>query len=240
MTGAATPLAERKDLRTAGTTLVVRDTGNVEVLMLLRHRSMRFFGGFWVFPGGAVDAAENAAARDDKLASIDTAAAAACREMREEAGLTVPTDALLPWARWITPTAVRRRFDTYFFLAKSPPDQQAHVADSESTELRWVDPGIWSTASLSGNFPLTPPTVMVLREFWTALQIHGSFDALLDRERQRIIRPVLPKLLDGGIVVMPWDAQYDSERGEGITWERTAIVERSGWPSRVTAAVHPD
>ncbi len=238
MTGTATPVEARKDLRTAGTTLVVRDTGSVKVLMLLRQRSMRFFGGFWVFPGGAVNTAEAAATRDDKNASIDSAATAACREMREEAGLTVPAVALLPWARWITPTAVRRRFDTFFFLTKSPPDQQAHVADSESTEIRWVDPGIWTSASLTGDFPLTPPTIMVLREFWTALQVHGSFDALMDRERQRIIRPVLPKLLDGGIVVMPWDAQYERERGEGILWDAPAIAQRSGWPSRLTAAVH--
>ena len=59
----------------AGTTLVVRDSGNVEVLMLLRHRSMRFFGGFWVFPGGAVDSAQDAAAREGNLVSIGAAAA---------------------------------------------------------------------------------------------------------------------------------------------------------------------
>lgn len=240
MTGTESPAHTRKDLRTAGTTLVVRDSGKLEVLMLLRHRKMRFFGGFWVFPGGAVDTSDSADARGGERPSIDAAATAACREMQEEAGLTLSTDALLPWARWITPTAVRRRFDTYFFLAKAPPDQQARVADSESTELRWVDPGIWTTASLSGDFPLTPPTVMVLREFWTALQAHDSFDELLNRERQRTIRPVLPKLLDGGIVVMPWDAQYASERGDGITWDSVAIAERNAWPSRLTAAVHAD
>jgi 8-oxo-dGTP pyrophosphatase MutT (NUDIX family) len=238
VSGTASPVATRTDLRTAGTTLVVRDAGKVEVLMLLRHRSMRFFGGFWVFPGGAVDTAE--AAERGEIPSIDAAAAAACREMQEEAGVTLTTNELLPWARWITPTAVRRRFDTYFFIARSPADQQARVADAESTELRWVDPGVWTSASASGEFPLTPPTVMVLREFSTALQAHGSFDALMDRERHRTIRPVLPKLLDGGIVVMPWDARYDTERGEGIAWDMTAIAERRDWPSRVTAAVHPD
>ena len=214
------------DLRTAGTTLVVRDSGKVEVLMLLRHQSMRFFGGFWVFPGGAVESTEGAAA-------------AACRETREEAGLTLSTDALLPWARWITPTAVRRRFDTHFFLARLPSDQQPRVADAESVEVRWVDPGIWTTAASTGEFPLTPPTSLVLREFWTALQLHGSFDRLMERERHRMIRPVMPKLLEGGVVVMPWDEEYNTLRGEGMPWDEAAIQERSGWPSRLTAAVHP-
>ena len=240
MTGADTPAHTRRDLRTAGTTLVVRDTGKLQVLMLLRHRSMRFFGGFWVFPGGAVGATDAADAHGGERPSIDAAAAAACREMQEEAGLTLSPNALLPWARWITPTAVRRRFDTYFFLAKSPPDQQARVADSESTELRWVDPTIWTSASSSGDFPLTPPTILVLREFWTALQAHDSFDELLNRERQRTIRPVLPKLLEGGMVVMPWDAQYASAPGDGINWDTAAIAQRNGWPSRLTAAVHAD
>lgn len=230
----------RRDLRIAGTTLVVRTTDRVEVLMLLRRREMRFFGGFWVFPGGAADATESAASLRGDCAPIDAAAAAAVREMGEEAGLIVSTDALLPWAHWITPTAVRRRFDTHFFLARMPPDQTPRVADSESTEMRWVDPAIWMSATSSGDFPLTPPTLLVLRELWAALQLHGSVDALLTGERQRPIRTVLPKLIDGGIVVMPWDAHYETLRGEGRAWDATAVADRRDWPSRLSAAVHAD
>ena len=64
-------------------------------------------GGAWVFPGGAVHAGEDA-----------DHAAAAVRELEEEAGIGSPgTPTLVPFSRWITPAEVKIRFDTWFFVA---------------------------------------------------------------------------------------------------------------------------
>ena len=58
-----------------------------------RNPEQRFMGGAWVFPGGAVHSAEDA-----------DHAAAAVRELEEEAGIALPADAeLVPYSRWITP-----------------------------------------------------------------------------------------------------------------------------------------
>ena len=40
-------------------------------------------------------------------------------------GLMLRADLLTPWARWITPEASPRRFDTWFFAAAVPPGQSA-------------------------------------------------------------------------------------------------------------------
>jgi 8-oxo-dGTP pyrophosphatase MutT (NUDIX family) len=47
-------------VRAASTVLVARnsDVGELEILLTQRHRSMRFMGGAFVFPGGALDASD--------------------------------------------------------------------------------------------------------------------------------------------------------------------------------------
>ena len=75
--------------RQAATVCALRDGENgVEVLMCRRVSSARFMGGAWVFPGGAVDAAD-AAVGPELLAGVadDTMrpwVAAALRELAEE------------------------------------------------------------------------------------------------------------------------------------------------------------
>src|SRR5690349_19330503 len=66
--------------RQAATVIVLRGGGDgLEVLLAQRNPEARFMGGAWVFPGGAVDAADG----DDDRAHR----AAAVREMAEEAGM---------------------------------------------------------------------------------------------------------------------------------------------------------
>ena len=43
-------------------------------------------------------------------------------------GLLLRADLLTPWARWITPEASPRRFDTWFFAAALPPGQPGQTA----------------------------------------------------------------------------------------------------------------
>ncbi len=40
-----------------------------------------------------------------------------------ESGTVLALDELVPYARWITPEAMPKRYDTWFFLAAAPPDQ---------------------------------------------------------------------------------------------------------------------
>ena len=84
---------EVSDARQAATLVLLRDAAEgPEVLLVQRNPRQRFMGGAWVFPGGAVHA-EDA-----------DHAAAAVRELREEAGVELPPDApVVPWSRWITP-----------------------------------------------------------------------------------------------------------------------------------------
>src|SRR5882724_6791811 len=101
--------------REAATVIVLRGGAQgLEVLLVKRNPEQRFMGGAWVFPGGAVHDTEG----DGDAAHR----AAAVRELEEEAGVAVGApNALVKFSRWITPAAVKIRFDTHFFLAEAPP-----------------------------------------------------------------------------------------------------------------------
>ncbi len=213
----------------AGTVVLLREAAEPECLLLRRPESMRVLGGFWVFPGGAVDACDGGGA-------VQAAAAAACRELLEEAGLGIDSASLVHWARWITPTALRRRFDTHFFVAMAPPGQDVVISAAEASEARWVPLGRHATGERSADFPITPPTAIVLREIAEAVASHGALDGLLGWARSRTVRTVLPKLTEGGIVVFPWDPLYVALTGGGVPWDEEAIAERAGWPTRLPVA----
>src|SRR3954468_4810466 len=82
--------------RLAATVVLLRGGAErVDALLLRRTPHARFMGGAWVFPGGAVDAADGRG--DGGLR------AAAVREVAEEAAIEITADVLVPFARWITP-----------------------------------------------------------------------------------------------------------------------------------------
>jgi 8-oxo-dGTP pyrophosphatase MutT (NUDIX family) len=205
--------------------------GQVYALLMRRSAELRFLGGYWVFPGGVVDAAESVDAND----VVAAAAIAACRELREESGLELRTDELLHWAHWLTPSTSPRRFDTHFFVALAPPDQEPRIVSGEMSGLNWLHADDWLTVHDVAERPFAAPTAMILRELHSSLLAHRSLRDLIDAERRRAVHCVLPKVTDGDTVVLPWDPHYASLPGDGILWGSEALSERRGWPSRLPA-----
>lgn len=142
-------------IRDAATVLVLRrDAAGPSVLMGMRGASAAFMPSKYVFPGGAVDAADAAVALARPLAprcydrlmdeggpTPDTIAAAALRELAEETGLLIgrPGGPPCPWpghaAAGLTPDAAPL---VYLFRAITPPgrprrfDAHFFVADAAS------------------------------------------------------------------------------------------------------------
>jgi 8-oxo-dGTP pyrophosphatase MutT (NUDIX family) len=170
--------------RRAATVILLRGAGErLEVLLVRRNPAARFMGGAWVFPGGAVDAAEG----DDDAAHR----AAGIREVAEEAGIELgDAEALVPFARWITPEQVRIRFDTWFYLAAAPPGQQARPDGAETVDARWLAPGEALAAHESGDLPLVFPTIKNLER----LARFGTADELLGWAAGREVTPVQPRV----------------------------------------------
>ena len=123
------------EARPAATAIVVRFTGqSAEVLLLRRNERLKHMPGLWVFPGGKVES-------DDPGAdALEQARYGAARELEEEAGLSLSPTQLTPFSHWLTPVVVRRRFSTWFFLAKVDSATAVTVDGSEIIAHQWWCP----------------------------------------------------------------------------------------------------
>ena len=123
------------------------------------------------------------------------AGAASLAEVLGRRNLVLRTDLLTPWARWITPEASPRRFDTWFFAAALPPGQAAtaapegHADPGESESGAWLRPASALEAARAGQMTLLPPTAVTLGE----LAAHPDVPAIL--ARRQVITPRLPKVI---------------------------------------------
>ena len=68
-------------------------------------------------------------------------------------------DRVVPWARWLTPAVEPRRYDTRFFVAVAPPDQEAAHDQDETTEAAWWAPAEALAREAAGEIQLPPPTL---------------------------------------------------------------------------------
>lgn len=166
----------------------------LEVYLVRRSESQRFFPGYWAFPGGTLDKEEN----DFGLAAL--------RELVEETGVFV-TDAplqdgfdrtvarrallandalafahalasmhrrlaperLTPVAHLVTPEFAPTRYDTRFFAVRLPDGEAASIDVGELVDGAWWRPDEALVAWDQNALLLAPPTLAILR----ALAAHG-------------------------------------------------------------------
>jgi 8-oxo-dGTP pyrophosphatase MutT (NUDIX family) len=212
-------LGEATPPRQAATVILMRDGEDaLEVLLVKRTEKARFMGGVWVFPGGAVDdgdppslrAPHGAYPKGTRQAGGESAhRAAAVRELAEEAGIALEDPgALVEFSRWITPAEVAVRFDTRFFLAELPDDQEPVIDGEECVEAGWFTPRGALEAFERGEIVLVFPTIKHLERL-------GAFSGvaeLMDYASGREVLPVQPKVvLEGEVarVLLPGEPGYE-------------------------------
>ena len=151
----------------AATVIVMRDgAAGPETLMLRRNAKLAFVGGAWVFPGGRVDPADRDGARDD----LEAARRAALREAREEAGIEIAADSLVPFSHWTPPSMTPRRFLTWFFIAPAPAGEVC-IDDGEIKDHCWMDARRAMQRRNAGEIELAPPT-------WISLERLATYDSV--------------------------------------------------------------
>jgi 8-oxo-dGTP pyrophosphatase MutT (NUDIX family) len=188
--------------RQAATVIVLRGgASTLEVLLVQRNPAARFMGGAWVFPGGAVDAAEGTGADAHRLAAV--------RELDEEAAIGgVDPASLVRFSQWITPPQVKVRFDTHFFLAPAPAGVEPRVDGAECVAFGWFTPAAALQAHRGGELLLVFPTIKHLEQ----LSGFATADEVLDFARGREVVAVEPRVVVGGEqarILLPGEPGYD-------------------------------
>jgi 8-oxo-dGTP pyrophosphatase MutT (NUDIX family) len=190
--------------RAAATVVLLRgEAERLEVLLVKRNPEARFMGGAWVFPGGSVSPQDG-----EGQPGLQ---AAARRELREETGVELSSEVeLVPFARWITPEAVRTRFDTWFYLAAAPLGAQARVDGEEIVDACWLAPSEALSRQAAGELFLVFPTIKQLQQ----LSAFESAAALLGYARGRKVEPVQPRVAgraEQARILLPGDPSYTAD-----------------------------
>jgi len=133
-------------------------------------------------------------------------------EMIQAEDLELAFDLLVPFAHWITPEFMPKRFDTHFFLVAAPPDQLAVHDGSESVDSLWTTIPSALELEKTGQRTIIFPTLENMKKLGRSDSVHTA----LDNARRNTIVTVLPQFSkdpDGTLMmVIPEEAGYDTVR----------------------------
>jgi 8-oxo-dGTP pyrophosphatase MutT (NUDIX family) len=186
--GWAASLPHKRCLRIAALREAYEETG----ILLARH------GDGTPFRGDARAGAARDEVATDRRSFLDLVA---------ELDLKLDLGALTVFARWITPSLMPKRFDTWFYIAIAPPEQLALCDGWETVDAEWIAPGEALRLAETGERKVIFPTRMNLT---LLAQASGARDAI-DRARARTLVTVEPRLMEtpaGRVLVIPPDAGY--------------------------------
>ena len=111
-------------------------------------------------------------------------------EMLKQERLRADLSRLTYFSHWITPVSEHRRYDTHFFLATAPADQQAESDFLETTEGVWIAPGRALERYKARDFNLIYPTLLHLRR----LAAQPSLEALQKYAGTKPIVSAMPEV----------------------------------------------
>lgn len=155
--------------------------------------------------GALADPAAAAQLETDRTALHDGQLAMA--SFLETHGLTVDLRDLVPYAHWITPDFMRRRYDTHFFLARCPGHSCAVHDGSESVGSVWINPARALAEAEEGQWTIIFPTRMNLLK----LSRSGTVAEALEAARQDpvvTVKPWVEERAEGAMLCIPEEAGY--------------------------------
>ncbi len=128
-------------------------------------------------------------------------------DLAHQENLRFGLDWVHPFAHWITPVTYKKRFDTWFFVARSPARQVLTHDTVETVASEWLRPAEVLRRYGDGENVLFPPTLRTLEE----LDALGSLDAIIERCATEPIPAILPYFKGSGetlISLLPGDPEY--------------------------------
>ena len=134
-------------------------------------------------------------------------------EFAKQEDILLACDLLIPFAHWITPVNLPKRFNTHFFIAKAPLDQNANHDGQESVNSVWISPTrILKDAENQRKSVLFPTRMNISK-----LSNYNSVNNAITKIKQSKIVTVMPEIINeekGVFLHIPKEAGY------GITKEQ--------------------
>lgn len=129
-------------------------------------------------------------------------------DMLEAEKLILVLENLVPFAHWITPPMVPKRFDTHFYIIKAPADHIAIHDGHESVDSVWLKPSKIIEEADAGRRTVIFPTRMNVLKLGRSNTVA---DALTAAHTGGIVTvlPEMGKGKDGPFLKIPEEAGYD-------------------------------
>ncbi|GIG85396.1 NUDIX hydrolase [Plantactinospora endophytica] len=118
-------------------------------------------------------------------------------DLLRDCRLTLRSDLLLPWSRWITPEFEPRRFDTYFFVALLPTGQVPRDVSGEADQTMWIRPTEALARYEAGEMTMLPPTIITLTEIGNCPDLAALPAAAAGRDASIPVMPRFAQAEDG-------------------------------------------
>lgn len=219
-------MSDSLPIRPASTVVLLRDSRDgLETLLLCRNKALAFAGGFWVFPGGSLDAEDMAAGNGDEEQAARYAAA---REAMEECGQQPRPEDMVLLSHWTTPESESRRFATWIYAAPLQAKEQVVIDGGEIHDHRWVAIPQALEEHYAGELRILPPTMVTL----TRLSIYSSVAEALAAEKDQPVprvQPVITAHGDSVVALYEGDAGYESVDPARPGARHRAVLEEGGW-----------
>ncbi len=133
------------------------------------------------------------------------AGAAGFAALLQAENLQLAADQLTYFAHWITPVGMPRRYDTRFFMAEAPAEQEPLQDEQETIAAVWVSPGTALSRHRRGEFEMRTPTVHTLELF---ADYHSVAHLREGLGKRREINAVLPRIGQDGRRILPGEPGY--------------------------------
>jgi 8-oxo-dGTP pyrophosphatase MutT (NUDIX family) len=130
------------------------------------------------------------------------------REAVTSRGLVLDLAALQPFARWVTPEAEARRYDTRFYLMKAPEGQSGAHDQHETVSSFWASPAEILRRWEAGVVQLMPPTHATIALLASCSDTEDAFRLA----SANCLDPIQPRLVvkDGTMaLVLPGDPEHE-------------------------------
>jgi 8-oxo-dGTP pyrophosphatase MutT (NUDIX family) len=219
-------MPEIPEPRPASTVVLLRDSpGGLETLLLMRNQALMFAGGFWVFPGGALDPEDLEAAGGDV---VEASRIAAAREAQEESGLSPQLEDMVLLSHWTTPVVEPKRFSTWFYAAPVSSTDEVVIDGGEIHDSQWIGVRQALARHEAGELNILPPTYVNLLN----LSRYDDLAQMVAEERHSAAPELMPVIVndDGSIAVLfPGDAGYDCGEADAAGARHRATLVDDRW-----------
>lgn len=128
-------------------------------------------------------------------------------DLARELDVILDLGALSRFARWITPTMMPKRFDTWFYLAVAPEKQLAAADGWETVDAEWIAPTEALRLAGTGERKVIFPTRMNLQLLAESADAAEAASAAAARP-EVVVTPQIDRREGGDVLLIPPEAGY--------------------------------